>query len=350
MRFISFVTSHQVALELLRDLEGFHYGLRLNRSYLLSFLRSPMDERTGEFTTSDYWVLNARPRHFPPVVLCGATSIMADVSVFTGRPSIAQRGQHWWNVEWRASQVAVQIHPSFLHQVWWSKEAFVAKNNFHVLAFDRSVPQANREADRASLASAFGALAALYVSSEVGNEGVRRPSTEQFAQWFVLDPAVAPRVEQARCRAPTVCSASSRRRRSTRWTSDDGRLARTDRSGGQAAGLSSPDVVATDVIESARRTCARRADREALALSGRMRSSVRRGNFARHVQERLEASRQVGLLLEALTDGARVIRLRPAAVLLQGTFDLGGESAPDVPGEEAQRRAWCRIRVRANRL
>ena len=66
-----------------------------------------------------------------------------------------------------------------------------------------------------------------------------------------------------------------------------------------------------------------------------MRSSVRRGNFARHVQERLEASPQVGLLLEALTDGARVIRLRPAAVLLQGTFDLGGESAPDVPGEEA---------------
>jgi hypothetical protein len=113
----------------LRDLEGFRMRLRLNKSYLLPFLRSPMDERTGEFTTSDYWVLNA------PETIPSSGALRSYVNHGRGlgvhrQASIAQRGQHWWNVEWRASQVAVQIHPGFLHQVWWSKEAFVRNSQY----------------------------------------------------------------------------------------------------------------------------------------------------------------------------------------------------------------------------
>ena len=115
----------------LRDVEGYRMQMRLNRKYLTPFLRSPMDERTGEFKTSEYWVLTA-PQTLPS---SGALRIYIDNCRRLGvqdRPSVRQRGTHWWSVNWRASQIAVQIHPAFLHQVWWSNEPFVAKNNFHV--------------------------------------------------------------------------------------------------------------------------------------------------------------------------------------------------------------------------
>ena len=41
----------------LRDVEGYEMQVRLNCKYLTPFLRSPLDERTGEFKESEYWVL-----------------------------------------------------------------------------------------------------------------------------------------------------------------------------------------------------------------------------------------------------------------------------------------------------
>ena len=57
------------------------------------------------------------------------------------------------------------------------------------LTFSEATAQRNRELIAASLASAFGGLSALYISSEVGNEGVRWLRTDQFEEWPVLDPA-----------------------------------------------------------------------------------------------------------------------------------------------------------------
>ena len=110
-------------------------------------------------------------------------------------PSVAAFGPAWWHRTWRETQIAVQIHPAFLHQVWWSEEPFVAKNNFHVLAFDDSVPGQHRELAAASLSSAFGALSALFITSDVGDEGVRWLSTAQFELWPVLLPMDVSRSE-----------------------------------------------------------------------------------------------------------------------------------------------------------
>lgn len=319
----------------LRDVEGFGMKVRLNRSYLLPILRSPMDERTGEFTKSDYWVLNA-PESLPSGgQIRNYVSHCRALGAHTA-PSVSQRGPRWWHVAWRTSQVAVQIHPGFLHQVWWSPDPFVAKNNFHVLEFAQSTPQGDRELVAASLASAFGALAALYLSSEVGCEGVRWLSTEQLLMWPALNPANVSRgdrdavlrgyrlfrqlrAEEIHHMDPATLAA---------WEELTAAVA-------TAAGLAQPDRVSAAVIEFARGTCVRRAERETLALAGRPRSGVRRGTFARHIQGRLEASPRTGALLDGLTSGPRVIRLRPAAYLAQTAFDFGGEDDAMIATEEA---------------
>jgi hypothetical protein len=76
-------------------------------------------------------------------------------------------------VDWRVSNIAVQIHPGIEHQAWWADEPFVANNNFHVFTTTDTVAVEDREIVAASIASAFGALESLYMSSEVGCEGVR---------------------------------------------------------------------------------------------------------------------------------------------------------------------------------
>ncbi len=318
----------------LRDLEGNGMQVRLNKNLLLPFLRSPVDERTGEFTTSDYWVLNA-PKQLPS---SGALTSYINHCRKLGAhrsPTIALRGAHWWSVDWRTSQVAVQIHPGFLHQVWWSEAPFVAKNNFHVLGFADSVAKGDRELIAASLSSGFGALGALYVSSEVGNEGVRWLSTEQFGLWPVLDPASVSRSDR------DAVLLSYRRFRQLRAQEihlmDDATMSawrELTACVARSAGLRDPAGTATDVIETARQACVRRSNREALALSGRVRTGVRRSTFARHVHTRLESSPAVGPILDGLTGGSRVIRLRPAAELLQGTFGLFA-NAVDVLQEES---------------
>lgn len=318
----------------LRDVEAQQMKFRLNRAYLLPMLRSPMDERTGEFRQSEYWAL-AAPATVPA---SGALRTYIENCKRLGvhkKPSVKQRGTHWWSADWRAAQVAVQIHPGFLHQVWWSSEPFVAKNNFHVLQFDARVPTAERELLAACLASGFGALAALYVSSEVGCEGVRWLSTDQFSQWPVLSPSAVSREHSAailgvyrlfrRLKATEIHLMD--RETQAAWLELTAAVA-------AAAGLADPQSMAAQVLEVARQTCVRRAERETLALAGRMRTSIRGGTFARHIHTRLESSPAVPPLLERLTGGDRVIRLRSAEPALQGSLDLGLDTST-VPGEEA---------------
>lgn len=319
----------------LRDLQGYEMEVRLNRSFLLPFFRSPMDERTGEFASSEYWVL-AAPESLPSTGSLRNYVRHCEQLGVQNRPSVRQRGRSWWSVDWRSSQVAIQIHPGFLHQVWWSAEPFVAKNNFHVLDFSGSVAQPSRELVAASLASGFGALGALFLSSEVGNEGVRWLSTEQLVQWPVLDPTSVSRSDRdlilrayrlfRRLQAEEIHQMSPETL--TAWHGLTAALAR-------AAGLATPDAVAREVIELARQTCVRRADREAMALAGRMRSGVRSGTFVRHVQAKMEAATRTPEIIERLTSGEQLLRLRPIAYIVQGTLDFGEDLADGVPGEES---------------
>lgn len=318
----------------LRDVEGYEMQVRLNRKYLKPFLRSPMDERTGEFRTSEYWVLSA-PQTLPS---SGSLRSYIDNCRRLGvqnRPSVRQRGTYWWSVNWRTCQVAVQIHPGFRHQVWWSNEPFVAKNNFHILTFSESIARGDRELIAASLASAFGGLAALYLSSEVGNEGVRWLNTDQFEQWPVLDPVQISREDRDEVllayrlfrQLPAQETHEMDSSTAAAWETLTTAVAK-------AAGLDNPVNIAKDAIEVARQTCVRRAARETLALAGRTRTDVRRGSFTRQIQARLETSSVIPPIIDDLTTGPREIRLRPAEVFIQGTLDFG-EDLADIPGEEA---------------
>lgn len=319
---------------LLRDVVGHRLRIRLSRDTMIPLLRSPLDERTGEFAGSAYWALNA-PERLPSKGALHAYIAHCKRLGVHRLPSVAQRGKAWWHVEWRPCQVAVALHPGFRHQVWWSDKPFIAKNNFQVLAFEESVPKWGRELIAASLASCFGGLAALFLSSEVGNEGVRWLSTEQFASWPALDPA---KVSTSDGDAVLASYRTFRLR-----PAQEGHLLDPETAAAwldlttavaRAAGAANPAALADEALEEVRETCVRRAARETVALSGRVRTGVRRGTFVRQIQERIKSWPEIGAILDQLTNGPRVIRLRSTAQLAQGVFAFE-DAGPSIQDEEA---------------
>lgn len=319
----------------LRTVAGFKLEFDINKSCLTPLLSSPKDERTGEFRESEYWVLTA------PKKLGSAGQLKSYIE--HGRqldvhkaPSIEQRGESWWHVEWRKSQVAVQIHPGFLHQVWWSDEPFVAKNNFHVLEFLDNVSQNDRELVAASLASGWGALSALFLSSEVGCEGVRWLSTSQFAQWPVLlarQVSKGSRTEVLRAYR-LFRQLEAREIPAMDATATETWLILTE-AVARAAGMRDPKGSAKECIEVARQTCVRRSHRESIALAGRLRRGASAGgSLGKHVLAQLEAMPATSGILDSLTGGDQELRLRAAGELAQGALDFGDHSVT-VAGEDA---------------
>lgn len=317
----------------LRKVEGLKLEFEINRSYLTPLLSSPKDERTGEFRGAEFWVLSA-PEKLPSTgQLRRYIEHGRDLHV-PDTPSIEQRGTSWWSVEWRRSQIAVQIHPGFLHQVWWGAEPFVAKNNFHVLEFRDNVSQSDRELVAASLASGWSALSALFISSEVGCEGVRWLSTTQFGKWPVLVPrhvSKAHRVEILK--AYRVFRRLEAREIPAMGAAATGAWLKLTEEVARAAGMDKPGHAAVECIEIARQTCVRRTHRETIALAGRMRKgSSGTGNLAKHVHALLETTPLAAVVLDNLTGGDHELRLRSAVELAQGAFDFGDKTLT-LPGE-----------------
>ena len=316
-----------------RSVSGHKMDVDISRQYLKPLLSSPKDERTGEFTGSSYWVLNAPERVSPTGQLHKYIDHARRLRVHE-KASVAQRGARWWSVDWRESQVAVQIHPGFLHQVWWGAEPFVAKNNFHTLHFGDDVAQVDREVIAASLASGWGALSALYVSSEVGCEGVRWLSTAQLDQWPVLVPSKISKGDRA-----AVLSAYRLFRKlraeeipAMDQSATDAWLVLTE-AVARAAGLATPKAMAQQCIAIARDTCERRTRREAFALAGRVRRGGSSGRtLARHVQEKLAVTPEAAEVVIGLTAGADHVRLRASAELAQGALDFG-QATSAIDGE-----------------
>jgi hypothetical protein len=102
----------------------------------------------------------------------------------------------------------------------------------------------------------------------------------------------------------------------------------------KASGLRDSERISDEVLEVARRTCVRRANREALALAGRVRGRLRATSFTRHVVRKLENDPALPEILDGLTLGDRLIRLRPFAYLAQTTFDFDDSLLTAVVGEE----------------
>src|SRR5262249_45759430 len=153
--------------------------------------------------------------------------------------------------------------------------------------FQPTVREDDRELVAASLASAFGALSALYISSEVGCEGVRWLSTEQFNRWPVLDPNLVTDVDK---NLTLTAYREFRKHEATEIPVMNavlnGAWVKLTAAVAAAAGIMEPERLADHAISFARRTCSRRADRERIALSGRTRGGKSGGtSLARQVED-----------------------------------------------------------------
>lgn len=321
-----------------RDLHGHGMQLRLNKNYLLPLLSGPRDERTGEFAGngSRKWVLNAPEKVPQGGSLATYIKHLRQLKVHE-KPSVAARGANWWHVHWRSTRIAVQLHPSFEHQVWWSNEPFIAKNNFQLVRLVGKSAE-DEELVAASLACAFGALASLYMTAEIGCEGVRYVTTNQMETWPVLDPVC---VTDPGLRDKVLDAYRTFRRRQAQKLHKLSASTRAEfmaltAAVAEAAGASSPEQLADDAVVAAEVVCARRARREAVALAGRTPGRGRGGApLKRRVAAFVTDHADLPRILDGLTRGPVELSLRPKAEIVQETlgFDLPGVAAA-TPAEE----------------
>jgi hypothetical protein len=311
-----------------RRVRGYAMDLTLHRKYLTPFLSGPRDERTGEFDAdrATRWVLNA------PKALPGGGALETYVRHLRKlrvheKPSVEARGSTWYSVQWKTTHIAVQLHPGIEHQVWWSDTAFVAKNNFHLVEVTDNVSLEDQELVAASLASAFGALAALYVSTEVGCEGVRYVTVDHIEDWPVLDPS---RIKDSSLRGEVLAAfrkfrvrEAQKLHRMSAATRDEW-LALTE-AVARAAGAPDPSGAAKSAVREAEATAARRARREALALAGRVRGGGRSSaTLKKRVQTYASELPTAEALVAGLCGGTAEINLRPMRPIVQETFDFEG--------------------------
>jgi hypothetical protein len=309
-----------------RTLRGFDIPTKLHNKYLIPLLDAPKDAPTGEFHASDakYYVLNA------PKVLPTGGELEKYVRAIrrTGandKPTIKTRGASWWSVQWKASRIAVAIHPQFQHQVWWNDEPYVSKNNMHTVTFD-NVAVELQELVAASMSSAFGALSALYRSGEVGCEGVRWLSTGQFADWRALDYEKVAEDDRkavlAAYRAYRVLKTSKiyelPAATKTAWLNLTTAVAK-------AAGMSDPKSAAEAAVKEATETTLRRREREMKATSGRTRAGSSGGNkLLRDIKIFTESHSSFRSTVDALVDGDETLKLKIREVETT-LFDMDGE-------------------------
>jgi hypothetical protein len=306
---------------------GNHVQTRLHMRYLVPLLKSAKDVPTGEFEPSGtkWWIL-AAPAKLPSGGKLQEYIRIGTRSGVPAAPSVAQRGDTWWAVEWKTAHIAINAHPQFRHQVWWSDTPFVATDNLQAIAFTET-PKADQEVIAASLASAFGALAALHRSNEVGCEGVRWVSTRNLEGWSVLDAA---RLDDDAKAEVTMAYRTYRELKSAKlyqmskrsleaWTELTAAVAR-------AAGAPNPHDLARQAVNAAVETTRRRREREIRATSGRTGAGRRGGNrLTRQVQEATRRHRLYPRAIAALTEGGETARLKNREVRT-ALFDLGDET------------------------
>jgi hypothetical protein len=255
------------------------------------------------------------------------------------KPSIKARGKTWWSVSWKDTHIAVQLHPGFEHQVWWGDVAFVAKNNFHLVRFSAATALEDQELVSASLACAFGALSALYLTAEVGCEGVRYATTDHLESWPVLDPQ---RLLDPTKRLRVLDAYRSFRKREAQKLHSLSPATKAEfleltEAVADAAGAPDPKKLAGRAVTEACDTTARRARREAAALGGR---TPGKGKGVAPLTKRVKSylASKVGIegYLEKLTGGDAVLRLRRPRPGFQAMLDLDIEGAilPPSPQEE----------------
>ncbi|WP_350269035.1 N-6 DNA methylase [Brevibacterium sp. CBA3109] len=311
-----------------RSLTAFDIQTTLSKKYLTPLLGAPGDAKTGEYNPNDigYWVLSA-PKTLPKGGQLDKYIRAVERAGALDSPSVRAKGKAWWHADWRRSRIAIGIHPQFQPQVWWSDDEFVSNNNFHVITVTRAVNPADQELIAASLASVFGALSALYRSSEVGVEGVRWLSTRNLLDWVALDWTLVSTTDKK-----AVLEAYRAYRKTTRakifemtssavavWRELNVAVAR-------AAGITGPEQLADEAFAEANSTTLRRRKREMQATTGRTRSgSTGAGKLLRDITGYIEAHAEFLPVVEALTEGDDVMRLHVQEAP-EALFDIANES------------------------
>lgn len=312
----------------MREVEGLGTTFRVSRAHLTPILHSPKSLTNGEPVLHDTWLLTL-PAEMPRNEALRAYIALAKANRVHEAPSVIARGRYWWSMTPSKAEIAVPLGGQFQHQVAWLDPSSVANNNFNIL---RVKDSRNAEVIGASLSSAFGALSRLYVSGEVGCEGMRRVLLSQFERWNVLD-AEKVDVELAeRCiseyrayrQLPTCEMDEIPPDELNAWRRLSAAVARA------ALGPSGTEAEATELADSAIRECqttvARRRLRESMALGGRTRQVRSGGRIQSRVRRWCDQSGLYERSLRLLVSGPQVVTLRPADEV--ASLSLFGESGP----------------------
>ena len=300
----------------IRDVRGLDTHLRLNKRHLSPLLTGPKDLDDGLEYVTDWLLITDKAR--PTSGDLQRYVRLAESQDVHLQPSVRGRTP-WWSVRPKLVDIAVPLHEGFRHQVGWLDPRRVVTNNFNtVCAEDPAHPRTDTEIVAASLASAFGTLSMLYVSTVVGCEGARHVLLSRFNLWPVLDPAsvtndavkkeivfayrayraftvsefdVMPRDEEASLRRLTVAVAAG--------------AIRTDFTDERAVAL------AAGVMDECRSTVVRRRVLEARALAGRTRAARSNGpTLSRRVRDWCAGHGTYGTAVQAMVVGPDVSRLR----------------------------------------
>ncbi|MFH0777109.1 MAG: N-6 DNA methylase [Candidatus Eisenbacteria bacterium] len=320
-----------------REVEGLGIATRIPVRYLTRLLSSPKQLANGPDPLLETWLLTL-PKDLPSNRNVKEYVAHGERQGVNEKKSVKTRGKSWWHMSFRSCRIAVPIHAVFQTPVAWFSEPGVSNNNFHQVEFAATVDDKQQELVAASLASAFGALSALYVSSEVGCEGARWVALFHFKDWRVLNPflvlddvAVAETLalyRQFRAIPPEEFDVMSFEATEL-WTELTERIA-------ALAGASFPQQLADQAVAECKRAVARRKARETAALKGRTRGQRATGGLGARVAKWASASDSFRQAVTDLSVGSAIIQLRSQAELRQGTLLCDSEPRP-LSGNDEER-------------
>lgn len=296
----------------MRTVTGLSTTMRVNRKNLLPLLSSAKNITSGQPQLGGEWLLNIGATRPSANSTLGKYLQLAETQGVHTAPS--QQGRSpWWDLSATQTNIAVAMNQQFRHQVAWLNPPAVVNNNFNTVTIHDT---AAAELVAASLASAFGGLAALYQSGEVGCEGARRILLAHFQRWPTLNPtneidnALHTEVLYA-YRAYRTFKVSEYDAMPTDEAAALTRLTRAVSAYAHAGQSATSDQLADDAVRAAVDTVSRRRRREAQALAGRTRSTQATGTtLKRRIRRWCAGSHDFELAIQLLTSGPDITRLR----------------------------------------
>lgn len=311
-KFFKLTDAEPGSTAVMRTVTGLSTTMRVNRKHLLPLLSSAKHVTSGEPRLGGDWLLNIGATRPSAQSVLGRYLQLAESQGVHTAPS--QQGRSpWWHLPATTTNIAVAMNQQFRHQVAWLNPPAVANNNFNTVTM---ADAGATELVAASLASAFGGLAALYQSGELGCEGARRILLAHFQRWPVLNPSAT--VDSALHTEVLHAYRAYRRFKVSEYDtmpSDEAealiRLTQAVAAYGNAAKSAASDQLADEAVAAVVSTVARRRRRESQALAGRTRSTQAVGStLKRRIRRWCAGNVEFELAIQLLTNGTDIFKLR----------------------------------------